>query len=185
MPVSSCVYVYFTLHLLYHWNSLKSKLRGFRWAPCSFFPFKIAWWETPQIHVIIRLRFCRYLRLNRKIYFWVGLSVGNFSATHMCNNCHLGFLICQFSYISLCSIGVLCVWTISIEFKFFSHFFFREKQIKATVARCVSWNWTGAMTPGNDFAACKTSKYIQKFGFIKRVDKGWITTVKDLESWRF
>ena len=25
----------------------------------------------------------------------------------------------------------------------------------------------------------------QNFGFIKRVDKGWITTVKDLESWRF
>ena len=25
----------------------------------------------------------------------------------------------------------------------------------------------------------------QKFGFIKRVDKGCITTVKDLESWRF
>ena len=25
----------------------------------------------------------------------------------------------------------------------------------------------------------------QKFGFIKRVAKGWITTVKDLESWRF
>ena len=25
----------------------------------------------------------------------------------------------------------------------------------------------------------------RKFGFIKRVDKGWITTVKDLESWRF
>ena len=25
----------------------------------------------------------------------------------------------------------------------------------------------------------------QKFGFIKRVDKGWITTVKDLENWRF
>ena len=25
----------------------------------------------------------------------------------------------------------------------------------------------------------------QKFGFIKRIDKGWITTVKDLESWRF
>jgi len=25
----------------------------------------------------------------------------------------------------------------------------------------------------------------QKFGFIKRVDKGEITTVKDLESWRF
>ena len=24
-----------------------------------------------------------------------------------------------------------------------------------------------------------------KFGFIKRVDKGEITTVKDLESWRF
>ena len=22
------------------------------------------------------------------------------------------------------------------------------------------------------------------FGFIKRVDKGWITTMKDLESWR-
>ena len=25
----------------------------------------------------------------------------------------------------------------------------------------------------------------QKFGFIKRVDKGWITTVNDLERWRF
>ena len=25
----------------------------------------------------------------------------------------------------------------------------------------------------------------QKFCFIKRVDKCWITTVKDLESWRF
>ena len=25
----------------------------------------------------------------------------------------------------------------------------------------------------------------QKFGFIKRVDKGEITTVKDFESWRF
>ena len=25
----------------------------------------------------------------------------------------------------------------------------------------------------------------QKFGFIKRVDKSEITTVKDLESWRF
>ena len=24
-----------------------------------------------------------------------------------------------------------------------------------------------------------------EFGFIKRVDEGWITTVKDLESWRF
>ena len=25
----------------------------------------------------------------------------------------------------------------------------------------------------------------QKFGSIKQVDKGWITTMKDLESWRF
>ena len=24
----------------------------------------------------------------------------------------------------------------------------------------------------------------QKFGFMKRVDKGWVTTMKDLESWR-
>ena len=24
-----------------------------------------------------------------------------------------------------------------------------------------------------------------KFGFIKQVDKGWITTVENLESWRF
>jgi len=27
--------------------------------------------------------------------------------------------------------------------------------------------------------------FLLKFGFIKRVDKCWITTVKDLESWRF
>ena len=26
---------------------------------------------------------------------------------------------------------------------------------------------------------------LHKLGFIKQVDKGWITTVKDLESWRF
>ena len=32
----------------------------------------------------------------------------------------------------------------------------------------------------NDFVLA-----VQKFGFIKRVDKGEITTVKDLESWRF
>ena len=25
----------------------------------------------------------------------------------------------------------------------------------------------------------------RKFGFMKQVDKGWITTKKDLESWRF
>ena len=32
---------------------------------------------------------------------------------------------------------------------------------------------------------CRWERWKQKFGFIKRVDKGWITTVKDLESWRF
>ena len=31
----------------------------------------------------------------------------------------------------------------------------------------------------------ETVSLLQKCGFIKRVDKGWITTVKDLESWRF
>ena len=31
---------------------------------------------------------------------------------------------------------------------------------------------------------CRWERWKQKFGFIKRVDKGWITTVKDLESWR-
>ena len=30
-----------------------------------------------------------------------------------------------------------------------------------------------------------TLNYLQKFGYIKPVDKGWIKTVKDLESWRF
>ena len=34
-------------------------------------------------------------------------------------------------------------------------------------------------------AVPRLHKKEQKFGFIKRVDKGWITTVKDLESWRF
>ena len=33
--------------------------------------------------------------------------------------------------------------------------------------------------------AQKHYNILQKFGFIKGVDKGWITTVKDLESWRF
>ena len=27
-------------------------------------------------------------------------------------------------------------------------------------------------------------RWKQNFGFIKRVDKGWNTTVEDLESWR-
>ena len=31
----------------------------------------------------------------------------------------------------------------------------------------------------------KELSWKQKIGFIKRVDKGLITTVKDLESWRF
>jgi len=31
----------------------------------------------------------------------------------------------------------------------------------------------------------ESHKVRKKMGFIKRVDKGWITTVKDLESWRF
>ena len=39
------------------------------------------------------------------------------------------------------------------------------------------------------FCIKTASKYIRqtkrKFGFIKLVDEGWITTVKDLESWRF
>ena len=30
-----------------------------------------------------------------------------------------------------------------------------------------------------------TNYFLQAFGFIKRVDKGCITTVKDLESWSF
>ena len=29
------------------------------------------------------------------------------------------------------------------------------------------------------------SERVKQFGFIKRVDKGWITTVKYLESWTF
>ena len=32
---------------------------------------------------------------------------------------------------------------------------------------------------------CQWERSKQKYGFIKRVDKGLITTVKDLESWRF
>ena len=32
---------------------------------------------------------------------------------------------------------------------------------------------------------CWWERWKQKFGFIKQVDKGWITTVKDLESWHF
>ena len=32
---------------------------------------------------------------------------------------------------------------------------------------------------------CRWERSKQKFGFIKGVNKGWITIVKDLESWRF
>ena len=32
---------------------------------------------------------------------------------------------------------------------------------------------------------CVGGRVQQKFGFIKRVDEGWITTVKGLESWSF
>ena len=34
-------------------------------------------------------------------------------------------------------------------------------------------------------AFTKSYPFLLKFGFIKQVDKGWINTVKDLESWRF
>ena len=49
-----------------------------------------------------------------------------------------------------------------------------------------------AMIVVNEFLVSKETVVLrrwerskQKFDFIKRVDKGWITTVKDLESWRF
>ena len=43
------------------------------------------------------------------------------------------------------------------------------------------------VTVSSNFSTNLYSTYwfIQKFGFIKRVDKGWISTVKDLERWRF
>ena len=34
-------------------------------------------------------------------------------------------------------------------------------------------------------SVCPSVYRHQKFGFIKQVAKGWIATVKDLESWRF
>ena len=44
----------------------------------------------------------------------------------------------------------------------------------------------GLTATGVDIWSSKLSYILkQKFGFLKRVDKGWITTVKDLESWRF
>ena len=31
----------------------------------------------------------------------------------------------------------------------------------------------------------KANSALQTLGFVKRVDKGWKATVKDLESWRY
>ena len=46
---------------------------------------------------------------------------------------------------------------------------------------------TMAKRPKRNYEAFfnQASSVLQKFVFIKGVDKGWITTEKDLESWRF
>ena len=43
----------------------------------------------------------------------------------------------------------------------------------------------GFLVSKETVALRRWEKWKKKFGFVKRVDKGWITTAKDLESWRF
>jgi len=45
--------------------------------------------------------------------------------------------------------------------------------------------WLGFLVSKETVVLRRWEREKQKFGFIKRVDKGWITTVKGLESWRF
>ena len=65
------------------------------------------------------------------------------------------------------------------------------KNPMATTIAATLWNHRGVYFQ-NEFLVSKETVVLrrwerskQKFGFIKRVDKGWITTVKDLERWRF
>lgn len=113
MPVSSCVY--FRLHLFYQWNSLKSKLSGFREVHVLFFLLKLPGERPSKFTSLFRLRFRRYLRLNRKIYFRVGFVVGRqllgcsvLFAANWFVFCHLGFLICRFSLNSLFHCQIVC-----------------------------------------------------------------------------
>ena len=64
--------------------------------------------------------------------------------------------------------------------------------IKCTVSVAVRETTFGQSFSVTEFLVSKETVVLrrwerskQKFGFIKWVDKGWITTVKDLESWRF
>ena len=63
---------------------------------------------------------------------------------------------------------------------------------KETIESLCSQSELSTIFKANEFLVSKETVVLrrwerskQKFGFIKRVDKGWITTVKDLESWRF
>ena len=47
----------------------------------------------------------------------------------------------------------------------------------STTDRWIRWE---SILRGN-----RSTRRSTEIGFIKRVDKGWITTMKDLESWRF
>ena len=44
-------------------------------------------------------------------------------------------------------------------------------------------NWNEFLVSKEAVVLRQWERSKQKFGFIKRVDKVWITTVKDLESW--
>ena len=93
--------------------------------------------------------------------------------------------------------------TVFIDFRLVSFFpFLFESHL--SISSCSSINWSGIwfkirewyskivlhFIPDNWRVKLETTLerlyfMLQKFGFIKRVDKGWVNTVKDLESWRF
>ena len=84
------------------------------------------------------------------------------------------------------------VWTTGNTITQSDSFITSVKQKVEKFIVCEKWSYRLTDANINEFLVSKETVVLrrwerskQKFGFIKRVDKGWITTVKDLESWRF
>ena len=63
--------------------------------------------------------------------------------------------------------------------------FFNEQNKGPNLLSISTWSVFGKQNVQAKKVYYRKQHLAQKFGFIKWVDKGWLTTVKGLESWRF
>ena len=140
----------------------------------------------------------RYQGCTIKSVVWIVKQKQN--KTCDCNCLYFSLFACSFFFLTdTCSlIEVLLKFGLPhlfnyfaiLKMQFFLHHWERGKEFSLSFARIKNTETDYLYI--HEFLVSKETVVLrrwerskQKFGFIKRVDKGWITTVKDLESWRF